>query len=150
MNKKVKLAFGILTALCGIIAVLVLFSTAFGAGAYGYGSTRGNGYQIMFGYQDKAAVGALIAAFVLELVAIGSALFGLFMPGKISMFNLGVSAILLIVGGILFLNAPNLYVAVNPVTNEYPVNGTGTILNAVFCFIGALLGLYGAYRIRKA
>ena len=150
MNRKVKIIFGLIVALFATIAVLVLFSTAFGAGAYGYGSTRGNGFQVMFGYQGKSAVPALIVAFVLELVAIFSAFVGMMMPGKISMLNYAFSAVLLLVGGILFLNAPSLYTAINPVSYEIPVNGTGTILNAVFAFIGAALGLYGAYRIRKA
>ena len=151
MNRKINLVFGLLVSAAALIAILVLFSTAFGSDStYGVASTRGNGFQIMFGYQGKVVVVPLVIAFSLELLAILLALFACIMPGKISMFGLGIAGICLAAGAVLFLLAPSFYVSANAITTEIPTNGTGTIMNAVFGFIGALLGLYGAYRVSKA
>ena len=151
MNRKINLVFGLLVSAAALIAILVLFSTAFGSDStYGVASTRGNGFQVMFGYQDRAVVVPLVIAFVLQAVAILLALIACIMPGKISMFGLGIAGICLAAGSVLFLMAPTFYVQANAITTEIPANGTGTILTAVFGFIGALLGLYGAYRVSKA
>ena len=151
MNRKINSVFGLIVSAAALIAILVLFSTAFGSDpTYGSASTRGNGFQIMFGYQGSNVVVPLVIAFCCEGLAILLALFAALPLGKLSMFGLGGAGILLAVGGVLFLMAPTFYSQVNSIITETPTNGTGTILNAVFSFLGALIGLYGAYRVSKA
>jgi len=78
-------------------------------------------------------------------------LFGGILHGKISSLIYGVTLVLLVAAGILFLNANTLYVAVNPYSGQDTLSlGTGCICTVIFAFVGALLSLYGAYSNWKA
>lgn len=152
-NRKVNIILGLIASVAAIVSVLVLFATAFGASdIVSHPSTLGSCFNVMFGSQNFNAVPMLIVAFSLQVAAIFFMLLGAILPGKLGVGGLGLAAILLVVAGILWLNAPNFFAGVNTVSAdvEKVVNGTGTILAAVFSFFAAVLGAYGAYRLVKA
>ena len=152
-NRKVNMILGLVATVVAIVSVLVLFATAFGASdVASHPSTLGSCFNVMFGNQGFNAVPMLIVAFVLQLVAAFFMLIGAILPGKLGMFGLGLAGVCLAVAGVFWLMAPNFFKGANTVSAdvEAVVNGTGTILAAVFSFLGALLGLYGAYRTFKA
>ena len=154
-NRKVSLIIGLLVTVLATTAILVCFATAFGADSAGYGDTRGNVFQIMFGYQGKVAIPMLITAFVLQCCGAFFALLGALLPGKIGGGNLGLAAILLVAAGIIYLFAPGLYQSANassivPVAGESINNGTGIILTSVFSIVAGVLGIYAGYRRFKA
>ncbi len=151
-NRKVHIALGVIVALLSIVSVLVLFATAFGNSDYSeHPSTLGSCYNVMFGYQGFKPVPGLIVAFALQCAAILFAIIGTILPGRIGGGCLGLTAILLVVGGILWLTAPSMFSSINPIAAqaETVVHGTGTVLTAVMCLLGGVLGLYGAYRSFK-
>ena len=152
-NRKVNIILGLMATVVAIVSVFVLFATAFGASdVASHPSTLGSCYDVMFGKQGLNAVPMLIVAWSLQLAAILFMLIGAILPGKLGTFGLGLGAVLLVVAGIFWLSAPGFFAGVNSISAdvEKVVNGTGTILGAVFSFLGALLGAYGAYRAFKA
>ena len=155
MNRKVTVIVGLLVTVLAITAILVCFASAFGVDADGLADTRGNVFQIMFGYQGKNAVPLLIVAFVLQCVGAFFALLGAIVPGKLGGINLGLASLLLIAGGVIFLFAPTLYEAANaknivPIPGASISNGTGILLTAIFSIAGGVIGIYGGYRTFKA
>ena len=92
MNRKVSVIVGLLVTVLAITAILVCFASAFGADADGLADTRGNVFQIMFGYQGKNAVPLLIVAFVLQCVGAFFALLGAIVPGKLGGINLAAES----------------------------------------------------------
>lgn len=154
-NRRVSLIIGLLVTILAITSILVCFAPAFGADSAGYADTRGNVFQIMFGYQGKNAIPALIVAFVLQCVAVLFGLLGAFLPARLGGINLGVAALLLIVSGVLFLFAPNFYSSANassivPIAGETIGNGTGILLTSIFSIVSGVIGIYGGYRSFKA
>ena len=152
-NRKANIILGLFAALMAVVSVFTLFATAFGnSDAAGHASTLGNVYDVMFGSQSLNAVPMMIAAFILQLVAILFALFGALLPGKVGAFGLALAAILLVLAGIFYLASPNFFLSVNPTDAhaEQVVLGAGTIISPIFCFLGGLLGIYGGYRSFKA
>ena len=154
-NRKVSIILGIFLAIVAIVAVLVCFAPAFGADYQGYGDTRGNVFQIMFGYQGKEAVPLLIVAFVFQLVGILFGLLAAIMPGKLGGINFGIYALLMVAAGIIFLLAPQLYLGVNgssiaEIEGQTFTNGTGILLTGIFSIAGGVIALYSGYRAFKA
>ena len=154
-NRKVSIIIGIFIAILAVTAILVCFAPAFGADYQSYGDTRGNVFQIMFGYQNKVAIPVLIVAFILQIVAAVFALIAAIIPGRIGGINFGIAALLLIVAGILFLLAPQFYQSANagtiaPIEGQTITNGTGTLLTGIFSIVGGVVGLYAGYRAFKA
>ncbi|MBE6127516.1 MAG: hypothetical protein E7182_06040 [Erysipelotrichaceae bacterium] len=151
-NRKVNIVLGILVSVLAIVSVFILFATAFGKSDYSdHPSTLGSCFNVMFGNQGFEPVPGLIVAFVLQCVAILFALIGTILPGKIGGLSLGIAAASMVGGGILWLLAPSMFSSINPIAAqaETVTHGTGTILTAVICFLGGLLGLYGGYRAIK-
>lgn len=154
-NRRVSIIISLLVAILAVTAILVCFATAFGADSAGYTDTRGNVFQVMFGYQDKEAIPALIAAFVLQCIAILFAIFGAILPGRAGGICTGIGALLLVVAGILFLFAPGLYQSANAATiveieGESIYNGSGILLTSIFSIVAGVIGIYGGYRSFKA
>ncbi len=151
-NRKVNIFLGIAAAVLGIVAVLVLFATAFGASDFSdHPSTLGSCFNVMFGYQGYSAVPLLIVGFVLQCCGIFFAILGAIFRSKLGAINLGIAAICFVVGGIFWFMSPSAFLSVNKVgAAENVVLGTGAILTAVFSLGGALVALYGAYRAFKA
>ena len=152
-NRKVNIFLGIASSILGIVAVLVLFATAFGASDFWNNpSTLGSCYNVMFGYQGYNSVPLLIAAFVLQLCGIFFALVGAIIGRRLGAINLGLAAICFVAAGIMWFMSPSAFLSANPDFGvaEKVVLGTGSILTAVFSLGGALVGLYGAYRAFKA
>lgn len=151
-NRKVHIALGLIASILAIVSVLVLFTTAFGdSDTMGNPSSLGSCYDVMFGAQEYSAVPLLIAAFVMQCTAIAFGLLGTFLPGKLGAFGLGLTALLLVISGVFWILAPTAFLGVNSVSAEAEIvqAGTGSILAIVFCFLGGLLSLYGAYRSFK-
>ena len=143
-------------AIFAVVAVLVLFAPMFTIGK-DFGQERGNGFGVIFGTAQNSSynpVPLLIVAFIAECVAGLLALVGSIFTGKIQGILLGVAALLLVAGGVLFLLSVNLYKAANKdiITTEIAGLGLGAapITNAVFAFLAGLFGLYGAYSSFKA
>lgn len=151
-NRKLSIALGIIVTVISIVSVLVLFATAFGkSGEPAYPSTLGSCYQVAFGAHEYNAVPLLIAGFILQCVAILFGLVSAFLPGKGGLISFGLTGLLLAIAGIFWVLAPSSFSGMNTITPaaEVVVHGTGTILAMVFCFLGALLAFYGAYRTAK-
>ena len=154
-NRKLSVIIALLVAVFAIVAILVCFAPAFGADVDGYGDTRGNVFNIIFGYQGKNAVPMLIVAFVFECVAVLFALFGALFRGRLGGINLGLAGLFLIAGGIIFLFAPQLYQSANAgiivlIPGQKISNGSGILLTGIFAIVSGVLGLYGGYRSFKA
>ena len=152
-NRKANIIMGLVATVMAIVSVFTLFAVAFGnSDAAGNPSTLGSVYDVMFGNQGFNAVPTLIAAFILQLVAILFCLIGSIMPGRLGAFGLGFAAILLVVAGIFYLVAPNFFLSINKVETlaEEVVLGPGCIVSAIFAFVAALIGVYGGYRAFKA
>lgn len=151
-NRRIHIILGIIVTVLSVVSVFVLFATAFGSSDYsGHPSTLGNCFNIMFGSQGFEPVPGLIVAFVLQCVAIFFGLLGAILPGRIGGISLGLTAILLAVAGVLWLMAPSMFSKINVIAAqaETITQGTGTILTAVLCFLGGVLGLYSGYRSFK-
>lgn len=151
-NRKVSIIVGLIATVMAIVSIFVLFATAFGASdAMNHPSTLGSCFDVMFGRNEFSAVPLLIAAFVLQIVGATFMLIGSFLPGKIGTVGLGLAAILMLIPGIFWLMAPGAFTGINTIRPEAEsvVAGVGTILSAVFSFLAAALGLYGAYRCFK-
>jgi hypothetical protein len=145
MKKKntLNIVISLGLALFIIVAIAVLFADAFGE------SSRGNCFEVMFGSTDRNynAVPELIIAFCLEGLALILSFVSLGIKGKgRGGMYIFISA-LLVVAAVFFLMSPTFYVnhnsIVKPVLN-IAISG-GTISTVTFCFIGAALGLLGAY-----
>ena len=152
MNRKVNVFLGLGVALMAAVSIFVLFSYAFND-SQGLNFDGSSVFTAMMGDSTKNlnAVPWLIAAFSFEVVAFVTGLFGEILHGKISSLIYGVTLVLLVAAGILFLNANTLYVAVNPYSGQDTLSlGTGCICTVIFAFVGALLSLYGAYSNWKA
>ena len=154
-NRKLSIVIGLLVTALAITAILVCFASAFGADSSGYADTRGNVFQIMFGHQGKNAIPMLIVAFVFQCVAILFGLFGALLPGRAGGIALGVTALLLLAAGVIYLFAPGLYQSANaglitPIEGEGINNGSGILLTSIFSIVGAVIGIYGGYRSFKA
>ena len=152
MNRKVNVFLGLGVALMAAVSIFVLFSYAFND-SQGLNFDGSSVFTAMMGDSTKNlnAVPWLIAAFSFEVVAFVTGLFGGIIHGKISSLIYGVTLVLLVAAGILFLNANTLYVAVNPYSGQDTLSlGTGCICTVIFAFVGALLSLYGAYSNWKA
>ena len=152
-NRKVNIFLGIAGSVLGIVAILVLFATCFGASDFSsHPSTLGSCYDVMFGAQSYNSVPLLITAFVLQIVGSAFALLGGLFRSKIGALTLGIAGICLVAGGIMWFMSPNSFLSANPNVGEEEsvVLGTGAILTAVFSLGGALVSLYGAYRAFKA
>ena len=154
-NRKVSIIIGLLVTVLAVTAILVCFASAFGADSAGYADTRGNVFQIAFGYQGKNAIPMLITAFILQCVAVLFALFGAILPARLGGISLGIAALLLIAGGVIYLFAPSLYQSANaasivPVAGETINNGSGILLTSIFSIVGGVIGIYGGYRAFKA
>ena len=147
MNRKVNVFLGLGVALMAAVSIFVLFSYAFND-SQGLNFDGSSVFTAMMGDSTKNlnAVPWLIAAF-----SFVTGLFGGILHGKISSLIYGVTLVLLVAAGILFLNANTLYVAVNPYSGQDTLSlGTGCICTVIFAFVGALLSLYGAYSNWKA
>jgi hypothetical protein len=147
MNRKVNAILGLGVALMSAIAIFVLFSYAFNDSQ----DLNYNGQSVftaMFSSvtYNKPAVPGLIVAFSLEIAAFVFAIVAGILSGKASSLTYALTFVFLLVAGILFLNAWNLYCASIPYSGKDSVTiGSGTICSVVFAFIGAVLSLYGAY-----
>ena len=75
MNKKTNVFLGLATTILALVAIFVLFSTAFGKEG-GAASVRGNVFYIMFGSEKRSLsmVPGLITAFALLLLGTLTAL----------------------------------------------------------------------------
>ena len=154
-NRKLQIIIGLLVTILAVTSILVCFASAFGADSAGYADTRGNVFQIMFGYQGKNAIPMLITAFVFQCVAVLFALFGALLPGRMGGMVLGLASLLLVAGGVIFLFAPMLYQSANastivPVEGETISNGSGILLTSIFSIVAGVIGIYGGYRSFKA
>ncbi len=154
MRNKTNLLLGVVVAIAALVAIFTLFAPGFGS-VDDYGSTRGNGFEILFGVESRSynAVPLLIVAFVLVCVAVLTALVSAFMPGKLAMITFAITGVLLAAAGIMFIFAPALFKSANPNISESAEAvklGAGFITSMIFAFIGALLSLYGAYETKKA
>lgn len=155
MNKKTNVFLGLATTILALVAIFVLFSTAFGKEG-GAASVRGNVFQIMFGIGEgsRSMIAGLITAFSLLLLGALTALISSMLPGKSASIGFGITLVALAAAGILFIMGPNMYAAANNLssltsTKELTL-GPGLICGAVFSFLGALLSLYGTYSSIKA
>lgn len=149
MNKKTNTIFGLATAVLAIVAIFVLFSTAFG-NEWGDPSSRGNVFQIAFGTGEtnRNPVPALIAAFSLLIAGTVTSLITALLKGKGAMIGFVLTLILLGVAGTLFVLGPGFYISSNYVNADLQDQitlGTGLICAVIFSYAGALLSLYGAY-----
>ena len=154
MNKKTNVFLGLATTILALVAIFVLFSTAFGKEG-GAASVRGNVFQIMFGIGEgsRSMIAGLITAFSLLLLGALTALISSMLPGKSATIGFGITLVALATAGILFIMGPNMYASVNYLSSVSPVEltlGPGLICGAVFSFLGALLSLYGTYSSIKA
>ncbi|MCI6216448.1 MAG: hypothetical protein MR659_05160 [Mollicutes bacterium] len=155
MNKKTNVFLGLATTILALVAIFVLFSTAFGKEG-GAASVRGNVFYIMFGSEKRSLsmVPGLITAFALLLLGTLTALISSLLPGKSATIGFGITLVALAAAGVLFIFGPNMYAAANDLssltsTKELTL-GPGLICGAVFSFLGALLSLYGTYSSIKA
>lgn len=149
MNKKTNTIFGLATAVLALVAIFVLFSTAFG-NEWGDPSSRGNVFQIAFGTGEtnRNPVPALIAAFSLLIAGTVTSLITALLKGKGAMIGFVLTLILLGVAGTLFVLGPGFYISSNYVNADLQDQitlGTGLICAVIFSYAGALLSLYGAY-----
>lgn len=153
-NRKVNIIIGIISAVAAVVTIFVLFATCFGPSnsVMGYPSSFGSCFDVMFGAHGYSGVPALVTAFVLQIVAAVFLLIGAILPGKLGTFGLGIGALAIVVAGVLWFMAPNLFLSINKVNPdaEQVVAGVGNILTGVFCLVSGLLGAYGAYRAFKA
>ena len=152
-NRKVNIILGIASSILGIVAILVLFATCFGASDFSdHPSTLGSCYDVMFGAQSYNSVPLLITAFVLQIVGATFALLGGLFRSKLGALVLGIAAVCFVAAGILWFMSPTAFLSANTNVGEEEsvVLGTGSILTAVFSLGGALVGFYGAYRAFKA
>ena len=148
--KKRKTLIGLVADICAIVAIFTLFADAFG-GVGDYPSSRGNVYQVMFGYQGVDAIPGLIVAWVLLLVAILVILFGCFLPSKIGGLTLGVGAVICLAGSIMLFFVPQMFASVanKVMIEEVPTIGVGLIVSAIFGILAAVIALFGARSAMK-
>lgn len=149
--KKTKTLIGLVAVAFALVAIFTLFADAFG-GVDTYASSRGNAYQVMFGnYQGYNAVPGLIAAWVILLVGTVFLLIGSFLPSKIGGITLGIGAIAILAGSIIFFFGPQMFsgVADRSFVEETPTLGVGLILSAIFGILSALMGLFAARSAMK-
>ena len=151
-NRKVNIFLGIAAAILGIVSILTMLATCFGASDFSdHPSTLGNCYNVMFGYQSYNSVPLLITAFVLQIVGCVFAFFGGILRSKLGAIGLGIAALCFAIGGVFWFMSPGAFLSINKVGEaENVVLGTGSILTAVFSLGGGLVALYGAYRAFKA
>ena len=142
--KKRKTLIGLFATVLAIVAIFTLFADAFG-GVGDYPSSRGNVYQVMFGYQGVDAIPGLIIAWVLLLVAIVVILLGSFLPSKIGGLTLGVGAVVCLAGSIMLFFAPQMFTATanKVMIEETPTIGVGIIVSAIFGILAAIISLFG-------
>lgn len=149
MNRKINIILGLVCSVLAIVAVLFGFGYAF---SDAIGDTYYEGlslFQTIFGSTtyNHSPVGGLIAAFVLQLIAILTAVLAAATQSKLASIFYGVTAILLAVAAILFLNTMNFFNMANP-GQSLPSDeqlGFGTVCTVIFSFIPAALCAYGAY-----
>lgn len=158
MRSRTNIIIGIILSICAVVAALVLFAPTFSV-LSDYGAERGNAFEIMFStgicesYERPVAL--FIVAFIFECLAFLGGIVSAALSGKTQGLALGISSLLAIAGGVIFLCAIPVYQAAygdllsKEFTSDYAL-GYGPILNAVFSFVGGLLGVYGAYTSLKA
>ena len=152
MNRKVNVLLGLGIALMAAVAVFVLFAYAFND-SQDLNYNGASVFTAMFGNSDRrlGAVPGLIVAFSFELTGFVLAIAAGIFRGKISSLLFALTFAFLLTAGILFLNGVNLYNSVNAYHGADSMSlGSGSICTVIFAFVGALLGLYGAYSNWKA
>ena len=137
------------------VGIFLLFLPMFTNGEFG--AERGNGFDVIFGTAQGGTMNAvplLIVAFIFECVAIVSAIVAAALVGKAQGIAFGLTALLLIAGGVIFLMSVTLYKDANSATISVNADnltlGAAAISNAVLVFLGGLLGVYGGYKAFKA
>ena len=155
MREKSNIIVGIAMAVFSAVAIFLLFLAMFTNGDFG--AERGSGFAVIFGTAQGSTLNAvplLIVAFVLECVAIVTAIVGAAMPGKLQGIVLAATGAILIASGVLFLFSVGFYKNANAdvlsVNADSLALGPAPIANAVLAFIGGLLGLYGGDKAFKA
>lgn len=155
MSKKTNVFLGLATAVMALVAIFVLFSTAFGD-EIGDPSVRGNVFYIMFGSEKRSLnmVPGLIVAFSLLLLGTLTSLISALLKGKAASIGFAITLIALVAAGVLFILAPNMYASANNLSSLTSAKeltlGPGLLCGAIFSFLGALLSLYGTYSSFKA
>ncbi|OPZ35046.1 MAG: hypothetical protein BWY98_00842 [Tenericutes bacterium ADurb.BinA155] len=152
MSKKTNIIVGLVVAVFVAVAVFVLFANCF-ATPSGYGAEYGSAFKVMFGSQGSAynAVPLLIVAFSLYCAAFLTAIVGAFCFGKVQTIVYGLTALMSIGAGVIFLLSVSLFRAVNtaPIGSEAISLGAAPITSSVFAFLGGVLSLFGAYKAIK-
>ena len=153
-NKRQKIIFGIASAVIALVAIFFGFANAF-SDTNGYNASRGNMFNVMFGQgttNGYNAVPVMIAGFVFFLVAVFFILVSIFLPGKLGLIGFGLSALLLVAGGIMFFFTSTAWIAANrdlPYVAESiiaypPVNGVGVYGMGISAIVSGVLCLYCA------
>ncbi len=161
-SKTTNILLGTAILVFAAVAILVLFAAMFNY-QDDYGAGWGSGFGVMFGtaqHKSFHPVALLIVAFSVEIVGGLTGIVAAFMERKIALILNIVTAVCLIAGGVLFLCSVPLFLGANSDSIELvkmidnakaagspnPLTlGAAPITNAVFAFLGGLLGVYGAY-----
>ena len=149
-NNRLKIILGIATAVIAVVAIMFGFASAFGD-IRSYPGSRGTMFQIMFGGRNYEAVPMMIVAFVFFIVAAVFSLISAFLPGKLGVIGFGLTAILLIAGGVILFFTPNLFAAANSEVisadslRENPITaGLGVYGMGISAIVGGLAAAYSA------
>ncbi len=149
-NKRFKIILGIATTVIAVVAIMFGFASAFGD-FRSYPASRGTMFQVMFGHQGYENVPALIVSFVFLIVAAVFALISSFLPGKLGLIGFGLTALLLIAGGVIIFFTPNLFVSANAEIisaeslKENPITaGLGVYGMGIISIVGGVAAAYCA------
>ena len=162
-SKTTNILLGSAILVFATVAILVLFTSMFNY-QDDYGAGWGSGFGVIFGTaQNKSfhAVPLLIVAFSIEILGGLLGILSPFFSRKIGMILNIVSAACLIAAGVLFLFSVSLFLGANKDSVELTkliqnssgkalTLGAAPITNAVFAFLGGLIGVYGAYSSLQA
>ena len=150
MGKKTNIIIGLIIAVFTAVSIFVLFGNSFTDGEYA--TDAGSLFNVMFGSTAKGykAVPLLIVAFSLYCTAFLAAVVGAFCVGKVQGIVYIVTLLMLVAGGVLILMSQSLFRAINPTSSPAPEKiDASPIVSSVFAFLGAALGLFGAYKAIK-
>lgn len=156
-SKKLNLFLGIVVTLCALVAIFGLFGEAFGK-IGNVPAGRGSAYDLIFQYEKHGynSMPWLIVGFSFLVCGAVTGLLSAFLPVKIGAISFGLTLLLLVASGVIFLFGKDIFLAAGTVSGATDEDtallsiGTGFILPAVFGFVGGALSLYGAYSSFKA
>jgi hypothetical protein len=138
---------GLTSAIFGLIAIFVMFCTAFDE------SSRGTVFQVMFGSEslNTPTVWPLVIGFVIDIIVVILALASIGTKGKARVVTYVITALLAVVGGVIFLLSKVFYTnAVHPQEALPFILGCGSYTSAIFSFMTAAMLVIGLFHELKA